>query len=811
MSGDEDPRVPAPRLQHLFAEKGTSMEKYISTVIVVPTFDVTSVMNDSWQDGWKNCWLETRLPKMMLHPCVFSLEPGLQPSNIDKFSWQDVLRWGDGLMEQLLQQLRIDPGFHRRPMILIAHGLGGLVLKRTIGVLLEKFYDLRYRKLLSTIAGLILLGVPNPRLNNPRELENVNTLLRATCRLSKKALDRAAASLSVTANISQKFSDGGFDGPILSVYETKASRAGRNVFSPRQVLVDRSLCETMAARERLFGYDSTHEDLCSINIKSARNLEAEITNLISLALELRDTDNRSPLALAHTSFDAWTRRRSGSFDVTNSVDGLSVGEDGLFSVLGLSESCANDREQSRHTVRSSQVKLPCYLLSSQQRNADFKEREDILAILDNALLPINKYSPAQSRLKTFALCGVGGLGKTEIAIEYTYRRMAAYDAIFWIHAADNARLANDFAQVAIRLGLGEGNMIQDQTLVRKMVLEWLSMTSRKSDCKWLLVFDNARNLSDLKGYWPMNGTGSILITSRDPLAKTLTYFSSPHGLDLQPFSKEDSARWLRDLTGYNMPEDIHPSEIIAEKLSRLPLAIAQVGSAVLRQCLSFSEFLQYYESEQFRKEIYQSHYRLDQPVWAIFAFKELGRATTSLLHVICFLDPDAICESLFPASMGSAKGLNLSITEFPTETVEYINARTELLKSSLVRRNVESKELTVHRIVQDSAICTMDTERLVAVFRSTLHLLSVAWPSGDFDYKIARWKECEALYPHIVHLKMRYLTSRTLQETYDFNTEFGTLVAAAAWYVHKPGFLEYGSYYAIGTSGKEAVHPKLRL
>ena len=588
-----------PRLHRLFSESASYDKKYRNTIVVIPDFDVLSIAT-TWQDGWKNCWLQTRLPTMLENPCVLSFEPGL--GSHDRFSWQDIAEWGDILLRELLLQTRIDRWFEERPLFFVAHGVGGLLLKRAIGVLFERSYDAAYRSLIFNIMGIVFLGCPSPAPYQPRDLDKLSTLLKAVSKLSGKTLHKAEKDVLTAANVSQRFSDTGFDAPVLSIYEEKPSKVGKNIFAARQILVDRSLCETMTRRERLLGIECSHADLC--NLKLAVDLESELTQFISLALDLRNTDDQS---------------RSGrTWPLTISDEESSGVHDGPQSrasgdLLQVPSDIPSSSKPRRET-------LPCYLFPSTQRNPRFVGRGDVLNTLDKALLPSADMmedvddSDNQSRLKTFALCGVGGLGKTQIALEYIYSRKDKFDAVFWIHAADTARLANDFAEIAIRLGLEKAENVRDQTVARNLVLGWLSSSGQKdkkdkpkrtermpraratslrslsatakrtsNTAKWLLVFDNANTLADLRDYWPVSGVGSILVTSRDPLAKTRTYFHSPNGVDLEPFTTEESAQWLRKLTKYEEPEDFELSETIVSKLSNLPLAISQVAAAILRQ------------------------------------------------------------------------------------------------------------------------------------------------------------------------------------------------------------------------------------
>ena len=93
-------------------------------------------------------------------------------------------------------------------------------------------------------------------------------------------------------------------------------------------------------------------------------------------------------------------------------------------------------------IRQREPILPCRILESEHRNDEFFGREDVLTLVERALLPAqDKLISSESEgLQQFALCGMGGLGKTEIAAEFTFRHKEAFDAVFWIRADDSSKL-----------------------------------------------------------------------------------------------------------------------------------------------------------------------------------------------------------------------------------------------------------------------------------------------------------------------------------------------------------------------------------
>lgn len=126
---------------------------------------------------------------------------------------------------------------------------------------------------------------------------------------------------------------------------------------------------------------------------------------------------------------------------------------------------------------------------------------------------------------------------------------------------------------------------KSQVVSRDIVKGWLSNPRKylsgsdesiqpgqaTSDATWLLIFDNADDPMILADYWPQ-GSGSILVTSRDPLAKSM-FTRRPSGLDLGPLTQQDSLSLFNHLTtGFDEPED-DTARGISDALGGVPLAI----------------------------------------------------------------------------------------------------------------------------------------------------------------------------------------------------------------------------------------------
>ena len=139
------------------------------------------------------------------------------------------------------------------------------------------------------------------------------------------------------------------------------------------------------------------------------------------------------------------------------------------------------------------------------RNAGFTGRNDTLDRLRDQLLGSSK-----AVVLPLALYGYGGVGKTQVALEYAHRYMAEYDVVWWVPSGQRELITSAFADLASRLGLRVGDNITDAAEAAREALRRGNPYSR-----WLLIFDNADEPADLEAHLP-NGPGHVLVTSRNP-------------------------------------------------------------------------------------------------------------------------------------------------------------------------------------------------------------------------------------------------------------------------------------------------------
>ncbi|CZS99207.1 uncharacterized protein RCO7_00500 [Rhynchosporium graminicola] len=216
--------------------------------------------------------------------------------------------------------------------------------------------------------------------------------------------------------------------------------------------------------------------------------------------------------------------------------------------------------------------LPCFLHNTHSANEDFCGREDILERIAAELLPSkNTVTASGTALQQIALCGFGGIGKTEIAREFSRRHKASYDAVFWVAADNISKLAHHYQQISLALGLEDPSECKNQVVSREIVKGWLSNPRKylsgaddsvqpgqaRSGPTWLLIFDNADEPMILADYWPQGS-----------------------GLDLGPLTQQDSLSLYNNLTSiFNEPEgDI--AQRFSDALGGVPLAISQMAGII---------------------------------------------------------------------------------------------------------------------------------------------------------------------------------------------------------------------------------------
>ena len=219
-----------------------------------------------------------------------------------------------------------------------------------------------------------------------------------------------------------------------------------------------------------------------------------------------------------------------------------------------------------------------------ERNPWFTGRKRLLEILKGKL-----FEQASKKFNhRVALYGMGGIGKTQTALEYVYSHRNAYKRIYWITAVDQASLLSGYQEIAQKAGI-KGLISLEPVQIAKNVLTWL-----RQEESWLLVIDNLDGINVVFGYLPENGPQKhTLITTRNPNSNGIP----AEGLEVPLLDVVDSIDLLSTMSHIdiveNSAESVQAAQIV-EQLGCLPLAIEQAAAIVREFASDFATFLDDY-------------------------------------------------------------------------------------------------------------------------------------------------------------------------------------------------------------------------
>ena len=266
------------------------------------------------------------------------------------------------------------------------------------------------------------------------------------------------------------------------------------------------------------------------------------------------------------------------------------------------------------------------------RNPFFTGREDQLQAVHAALT---------SRGRA-ALSGLGGIGKTQTALEYAYRHQSEYDHVFWVRAEQETELITDYVALAKALQI-PGHQQEDQQAIAALMKQWLATHDG-----WLLVLDNADDLRQLRPYLSTT-SGHILLTTRaqalgDLAAKVeVTRMDADEGALLLL----RRAKAIADDADLAAASDYEQSlaHALNTEMDGLPLALDQAGAYIEEQMLSLEEYLELFRTE--KAELLQERGQLDPDhpsvtVTFTLAFEKVAAASATaadLVWACAFLAP----------------------------------------------------------------------------------------------------------------------------------------------------------------------------
>ncbi|MFD0665983.1 FxSxx-COOH system tetratricopeptide repeat protein [Thermocatellispora tengchongensis] len=269
-------------------------------------------------------------------------------------------------------------------------------------------------------------------------------------------------------------------------------------------------------------------------------------------------------------------RLTPPFNLRPPADLVRLGQDDAIEVVLRAVSRLRSGHDLRVAADSLSVRYPGTaptLWNVGTRNAAFTGRNATLETLRNELLGSNK-----AVVLPQALYGLGGVGKTQVALEYAHRFAADYDVVWWISAEQRDLISPQLAELARQMGLPVTDSVVETAEAARDALRRGEPWSR-----WLLIFDNAEDPEDIEPFLPGGGFGHVIVTSRNQLWSSV---ASP--LEVDVFSLDESVEHLiRRVPRLSRAE----AEQVAEALGNLPLAVEQAAAWLSETGLPASEYV----------------------------------------------------------------------------------------------------------------------------------------------------------------------------------------------------------------------------
>jgi tetratricopeptide (TPR) repeat protein len=368
------------------------------------------------------------------------------------------------------------------------------------------------------------------------------------------------------------------------------------------------------------------------------------------------------------------------------------------------------------------------------RNPYFTGREEMLAELHRSL------DAGTGLVVLQALYGLGGVGKTQLAIEYAHRRATDYDLVWWVPAEQPALIPERIAALASHLDLNPP--------VRQPVSETADAVrvALGGRSRWLLIFDNADRPADLARWRPPGADGRILVTSRNP-----GWGGLGGRVEVDVLARAETIALLRArIAGL----DQATADALADELADLPLAAEQAAAYLDHTGIPAADYLRLYRQ---RREAYLARgHAVDHTgaevtvatLWSMSTDRLDQRqpAALQLLRLCAFLAPQPIPLDLLAAASG-IDGIGEPLRTVAADEVELADTIGELVGYSLARRLPESIQL--HRLVQAAAraqLADADRDRWLA---AAVGLLRQATP-GDVTGRPQTWPTWRQLLPHVL-------------------------------------------------------------
>jgi tetratricopeptide (TPR) repeat protein len=373
-----------------------------------------------------------------------------------------------------------------------------------------------------------------------------------------------------------------------------------------------------------------------------------------------------------------------------------------------------------------------------------------------------------------ALHGLGGVGKTRLAIEYGWKHDAEYSALLFVRAENAANLHANLAELASAsvLDLPEKEVPEDVIKI-EAALRWLG-----ANPTWLMILDNVDDPEAVKAvveFMPRLKGGHLIVTAR-----AANFPASIRKLELDTLDEKSATQFLLERTADDRQpakDDGEQARALARELGGLALGLEQAGAQIATDHIGFARYLKLW-NENREKALGWSDPTLTgsektlATTWAM-SVARLSPESRRLLDRLAVLAPDPIPDLLLD-------------TLVPGEAADYDaqKARAGLFAYSLIARAKSEdgmpRGIVVHRLVQDFARWAMSQDRWVDALFGSLNWVHAAFADDPEDVRV--WPVLDLLVPHALAIARRADEAGIAEPTALMFHQLGGLFFAKARY-----------------------------
>ncbi|MCR6483216.1 tetratricopeptide repeat protein [Amycolatopsis sp. OK19-0408] len=385
------------------------------------------------------------------------------------------------------------------------------------------------------------------------------------------------------------------------------------------------------------------------------------------------------------------------------------------------------------------VALPYRAGVAPQPAAAFQERAGTTHLLVQALASGNaSVLTGQHGVHTGVVSGLGGVGKTQVALDYAQRVWAAgeVDVWLWITAGSREAIVSGYARLAADL---TGVEDSDPELGARRLLEWLATGS----ARWLIVLDDLQNPADLRGLWPPAvPDGRVVVTTRRRDAAL-----RGHGrclVEVGVFTPVEAEGYLRAALAHQPLLADGAAELAAE-LGYLPLALAQAAAYMLDRSLACTGYRERWNSR--RRSLASllpepdglpdEHRATVAATWSLSVeqanrLEPAGIAGT-LLEVAGVLDPNGIPAALFTTSAITELLARRTGGEIDAEQARDGLGCLHRLNLITLDPHSDTRTVRVHALVQRATREALPSHHYASLTDAAAEALLAIWPNPERD------------------------------------------------------------------------------